>query len=412
MSEPTQDTRTAAGVHAIPRSVWALGFVSMFMDISSEMIHSLLPVFLMSVLGAGATAIGILEGVAEATVLVIKIFSGVLSDWLGKRKVLALVGYGIAALTKPLFPLAGSFSVVFAARLIDRVGKGVRDAPRDALIADLVPEQLRGASYGLRQSLDTLGAVSGPLAASFLMLTSGGSFRFVFWAAVLPAFVSLAVLALFVREPSTSSKPPALRVQLGWPAFGAFPPAFWSVVAIGAILTLARSSEAFLVLRAAGLGLQNAYVPLVMVVMNVVYAASAYPAGRLSDRIDRRLLLAVSAAVLVAADVLLAAATGVTWLIGGIALWGLSLGLSQGLLAALVASAAPAERRGTAFGLFNLVSGIALLVSSVVAGELWDRIGAPATFYAGAGFAGLALLGLLQQIQARPKSSGPAAAAQ
>jgi MFS family permease len=412
VSEPTQDTRTAAGVHAIPRSVWALGFVSMFMDISSEMIHSLLPVFLMSVLGAGATAIGILEGVAEATVLVIKIFSGVLSDWLGKRKVLALVGYGIAALTKPLFPLAGSFSVVFAARLIDRVGKGVRDAPRDALIADLVPEQLRGASYGLRQSLDTLGAVSGPLAASFLMLTSGGSFRFVFWAAVLPAFVSLAVLALFVREPSTPSKPPALRVQLGWPAFGAFPPAFWSVVAIGAILTLARSSEAFLVLRAAGLGLQNAYVPLVMVVMNVVYAASAYPAGRLSDRIDRRLLLAVSAAVLVAADVLLAAATGVTWLIGGIALWGLSLGLSQGLLAALVASAAPAERRGTAFGLFNLVSGIALLVSSVVAGELWDRIGAPATFYAGAGFAGLALLGLLQQIQARPKSSGPAAAAQ
>ena len=411
MSEPTQDTQTAIGVHAIPRSVWALGFVSMFMDLSSEMIHSLLPIFLMSVLGAGATAIGILEGVAEATVLVIKIFSGMLSDWLGKRKVLALVGYGIAALSKPLFPLAGSFSVVFAARLIDRVGKGVRDAPRDALIADLVPEQFRGASYGLRQSLDTLGAVGGPLVASFLMLTSGGSFRFVFWAAVLPAFVSLTILALLVREPSTSSKPPASRVQLGWPAFGAFPPAFGSVVSIGAILTLARSSEAFLVLRAAGLGLQNVYVPLVMVVMNGVYAASAYPAGRLSDQIDRRLLLAVSAAVLVAADVLLAVATGVTWLIGGIALWGLSLGLSQGLLAALVASAAPAERRGTAFGLFNLVSGIALLVSSVVAGELWDRVGASATFYAGAGFAGLALLGLLHQIQARPKSSGPSAAA-
>jgi MFS family permease len=410
-----QDMQTAVGVRAIPRSVWALGFVSMFMDISSEMIHSLLPIFLMSVLGAGATAVGILEGVAEATVLVIKIFSGVLSDWLGKRKALALVGYGIAALTKPLFPLAGSYGVVFAARLIDRAGKGIRDAPRDALIADLVPEPLRGASYGLRQSLDTLGAVGGPLAASFLMLTSGGSFRFVFWAAVLPALVSVTVLARFVREPSTSSKPPSLPpslgVQLGWPAFGAFPPAFWFVVTIGAILTLARSSEAFLVLRAAGLGLQNSYVPLVMVVMNLVYAASAYPAGRLSDRIDRRLLLAVSAAVLVAADVLLAAATGVTWLIGGIALWGLSLGLSQGLLAALIASAAPAERRGTAFGLFNLVSGTALLVSSVVAGELWDRAGAPATFYAGAGFAGLALLGLLQQIQARPKSSVPPAAA-
>lgn len=404
-------TRNTASVHAIPRSVWALGFVSMFMDISSEMIHSLLPIFLMSVLGVGATAIGTLEGVAEATVLVVKIFSGALSDWLGKRKVLALLGYGIAALTKPLFPVASTFSVVFAARLIDRVGKGIRDAPRDALIADLVPEQLRGASYGLRQSLDTIGAVAGPLAAAFLMLISGGSFRFVFWVAVLPAFISLTVLALFVREPPPSSKPPALRASLGWPAFGAFPRAFWSVVTIGAILTLARSSEAFLVLRAAGLGLRNAYVPLVMVVMNVVYAASAYPAGRVSDRIDRRILLAVSAAVLVAADVLLATATGIAWLIGGIALWGLSLGLSQGLLAALVASAAPAERRGTAFGLFNLVSGIALLVSSVGAGELWDRVGAPATFYAGAGFAGLALLGLLQQIRARPTSSGPPAAA-
>src|ERR1019366_1380725 len=235
----------------------------MFMDISSEMIHSLLPIFLMSVLGAGATAIGILEGVAEATVLVIKIFSGLLSDWLGKRKALALGGYGIAALSKPLFPLAGSFSVVFAARLIDRVGKGVRDAPRDALIADLVPEQLRGASYGLRQSLDTIGAVAGPLAAAFLMLTSGGSFRFVFWVAVLPAFISLTVLALFVREPPTPAKPPALRVPLGWLDLGAFPRVFWSVVTVGAILTLARSSEAFLVLRAARLGLQNAYVPLV-----------------------------------------------------------------------------------------------------------------------------------------------------
>jgi len=404
-------TRNTASMHAIPRSVWALGFVSMFMDISSEMIHSLLPIFLMSELGVGATAIGTLEGVAEATVLVVKMFSGALSDWLGKRKALALVGYGIAALTKPLFPVAGTFSVVFAARLIDRVGKGVRDAPRDALIADLVPEPLRGASYGLRQSLDTIGAVAGPLTAAFLMLASGGSFRFVFWIAVLPAFISLTVLALFVHEPPPSSKPPALRASLGWPVFGAFPRAFWSVVAIGAILTLARSSEAFLVLRAAGLGLRNAYVPLVMVVMNVVYAASAYPAGRVSDRIDRRILLAVSAAVLVAADVLLATATGIAWLIGGIALWGLSLGLSQGLLAALVASAAPAKQRGTAFGLFNLVSGIALLLSSVGAGELWDRVGAPAPFYLGACFAGIALLGLLQQIRARPTSSGPLAAA-
>ena len=270
----------AGGVRTIPRSVWALGFVSMFMDISSEMIHSLLPIYLVSVLGATATLVGALEGVAEATVLVVKIFSGMLSDRLGERKLLAIVGYGIAALTKPFFPLANSYGVVFAARIVDRVGKGVREAPRDALIADLVPAQSRGASYGLRQSLDTLGAVGGPLMASCLMFTSGGRFRFVFWIAVFPAFVSLAILILFVRDKAAPiSKPAALPRKLVQSTFGSFPPAFGSVVAIGAILTLACSSEAFLVLRAAGLGIQNSYVPLVMVVMNVVYAASAYPAG-------------------------------------------------------------------------------------------------------------------------------------
>jgi MFS family permease len=389
------------GEHAIPRSVWALGFVSMFMDVSSEMIHSLLPVFLVSVLGTGATAVGVLEGTAEATVLIVKIFSGVLSDWLGKRKVLAVAGYGLAALTKPLFPLAGSYSVVFAARMVDRIGKGVRDAPRDALIADLVPEPLRGASYGLRQSLDTIGAVGGPLVAAFLMLATGGNFRFVFWVAVAPALLSVAILWWFVSEPSTPRNLPAADEEQEPSVLGIFPKSFWLMVAIGAVFTLARSSEAFLVLRAAGLGVRNAYVPLVMVVMNVVYAASAYPAGRLSDRTDRQLQLAASAAVLVAADVVLSTATGLTALICGVALWGLSLGLSQGLLAALVAGAAPAERRGTAFGLFNLVSGIALLVSSVLAGELWDRFGAPAAFYASAGFAMVALLGILRHMKAR-----------
>jgi MFS family permease len=403
VSKPTQHQQTAVGEHAIPRGMWALGFVSMFMDISSEMIHSLLPVFLVTVLGAGATAVGILEGTAEATVLIIKIFSGVLSDWLGKRKALAVAGYGLAALTKPFFPLAGSYGLVFAARMVDRVGKGIRDAPRDALIADLVPERLRGASYGLRQSLDTIGAVGGPLVASFLMLATGGNFRFVFWAAVAPALLSVTVLWRFVREPSAPRILPERSGEQGRSVLASFPKSFWLMVAIGAIFTLARSSEAFLVLRAAGLGVRNAYVPLVMVVMNVVYAASAYPAGRYSDRTDRRLLLAASAAVLVTADVLLSTATGFPALIAGVALWGLSLGLSQGLLAALVASAAPAERRGTAFGLFNLVSGTALLISSVLAGELWDHFRAPAAFYASAGFAVVALLGILQHIWARPR---------
>jgi MFS family permease len=393
--------------HRIPSGIWALGFVSMFMDISSEMIHSLLPVFLVSALGASATQVGLLEGFAEGTVNLSKIVSGAVSDWLGKRKLLALIGYGIAALTKPFFPLANSFGVVLAARLTDRVGKGIRGAPRDALVAELSPPEVRGASYGLRQSLDTVGAFTGPLAAVGLMLVFGGNFRRVFWAAVLPAFVSVALLALFVHEPADPAKQEKTRAPLHWQEVRDFSPAFWSVVVVGAIFTLARFSEAFLILRAGGLGVGNDYVPFVLVVMNMVYAASSYPVGHLSDRVDRRWMLAVGGAALIAADVVLAQAAGVAGLIVGVVLWGLHMGFSQGLLAALVADAAPEERRGTAFGLFNLVSGIVLLAASVLAGTLWDRIGAPATFYAGAGFASLGLVALLLQIQFAGVSAQP-----
>ena len=387
------------GFRSIPRGIWALGFVSMFMDVSSEMIHSLLPVFLVSVLGASATALGLLEGLAEGTVNVVKIFSGALSDWLGKRKALALIGYGMAALTKPLFPLANSFSLVFVARLIDRIGKGVRGAPRDALVADLAPQRVRGASYGLRQSLDTIGAFIGPLAAICLMLAFKGDFRRVFWVAVLPAFVAVGLLALFVHEPPDSKKPLKVRPQVRWWELQHFSPAFWFVVAIGAVFTLARFSEAFLVLRASNLGLGNNYVPLVLVVMNAVYAASSYPAGHLSDRMDRRMVLAIGGIALIVADVLLATATGIIGLAAGISFCGLHMGFSQGLLAALVADAAPIDRRGNAFGFFSLVSGIVLLIASLVAGALWDRIGAPATFYTGASFAALGVLGLLLQLR-------------
>jgi len=392
---------TARGLRIIPPGIWALGFVSMFMDISSEMIHSLLPIFLISVLGASATSLGLLEGVAEAAVFVTKMFSGALSDWIGKRKGLTLVGYGMAALTKPVFPLANSYAVVFAARLIDRIGKGVRGAPRDALVADLTPEDRRGASYGLRQSLDTVGALIGPLAGTLLMAATG-NFRLVFWIAVVPAFVSVAVLLRFVKEPATPQKQFSAKSQIHWRELRHFPSAFWSVVAVGAVFTLARFSEAFLILRASGLGVATAYVPLTLVVMNITYAASAYPAGWLSDRMDRRVVLSIGAALLISADLVLARAHGIAALAAGVSLWGLHMGLSQGLLTALVADAAPIERRGTAFGLFNLASGFVLLFASVIAGELWDRIGAPATFYMGACFAGLALLGLLSQIN-RPE---------
>jgi len=377
----------------------------MFMDISSEMIHSLLPVFLVSVLGASAMALGLLEGIAEGTVNVVKIFSGALSDWLGKRKALAVVGYGMAALTKPLFPLANSFSLVFLARLIDRIGKGVRGAPRDALVADLVPEGVRGASYGLRQSLDTIGAFIGPLVAICLMLAFKGEFRRVFWVAVLPAFVAVGLLVRFVHEQPNSVKPLKVRPQFQWREIQHVSSAFWFVVAIGAVFTLARFSEAFLILRASNLGLSNNYVPLVLVVMNAVYAASSYPAGRLSDRVDRRLVLAIGGVALIVADLLLATATGIIGLAAGISFWGFHMGFSQGLLAALVADAAPLDRRGIAFGFFSLVSGIVLVIASLVAGTLWDRIGAPATFYTGASFAALGVLGLLLQLRTTPAAT-------
>ena len=385
----------------IPQGIWALGFVSLFMDISSEMIHSLLPVFVVLILGVSTTALGLLEGFAEGAVNIARIFSGVLSDWSRKRKPLALAGYGMAALTKPLFPIANSFAAVFAARLLDRIGKGVRDAPRDALVADLAPPEVRGASYGLRQSLDTVGAVAGPLSAMALMVVFGGDFRNVFWIAVLPAVASVGLLAAAVHEPSAPFGRDNAPRRLRWQELGRFSRAFWIVVALGAVLTLARFSEAFLILRATSLGISNRYVPLVLVVMNVVYAATSYPAGHLSDRVDRRVVLATGGIVLFIADIILGTATGIGWLSTGVSFWGLHMGLTQGLLAACVADCAPAERRGTAFGLFNLVTGIVLLLASVVAGALWEHFGPQATFYAGASFAGFASLGLIIEANVR-----------
>jgi MFS family permease len=391
--EGLQAARTGLG--AIPRDIWALGLVSMFMDTSSELVHSLLPVFVVSVLGASALSLGLIEGFAEATASITKIFSGVLSDHLRRRKLLTVIGYGLAALAKPLFPLAPSLGWVFTARFVDRIGKGIRGAPRDALVGDLAPPHLRGACYGLRQSLDTVGAFLGPLLAIGLMTLLAGDIRMVFWFAVIPAFMAVGVLIVGVREPD---QPPAsgqegapIRLidirRLGF--------VYWWVVLIGGVLTLARFSEAFLILRAESVGLAVALVPLVMVVMNVIYAASAYPAGAASDRMGRQTVLVGGFAALIIADLMLATATEVWQVMAGVALWGLHMGLTQGLLSTLVADTAPAQLRGTAFGMFNLVSGLVLLLASVLAGFLWDRYGAPATFFAGAVFTAVALIGLL-----------------
>ncbi len=392
----TTTTTTTTPLSQIPSGIWVLGFVSMLMDVSSEMIHSLLPLFMVGTLGASAFAVGLIEGLAESTALIVKVFSGAVSDYLGKRKGLAVFGYALGALTKPLFAIAPTTGIVLAARLLDRVGKGVRGAPRDALVADIAPPEVRGAAFGLRQSLDTVGAFLGPLLAVGLMLLWANDFRAVFWVALIPGLLAVALLLFGVREPERhlgeKRTNPIRRENLR-----RLSGSYWWVVGVGAVFTLARFSEAFLVLRAQQGGIAVALVPLVMVAMNVVYAASAYPFGKLSDRMNHKTLLGWGLVVLVAADLVLAMNDHWTTVLAGVALWGIHMGMTQGLLATMVADTAPADLRGTAFGFFNLVSGLAMLIASVVAGLLWDQLGASFTFYAGAVFSGVALLGLLRK---------------
>jgi MFS family permease len=372
-----------------------LGLVSMFMDISSELIHSLLPVFMATVLGASMTTIGLVEGVAEATAAITKIFSGTISDYLGKRKLLAALGYGLAAVTKPIFPLAPTIGWVFAARFMDRIGKGIRGAPRDALVADIAPCNLRGTAYGLRQSLDSIGALMGPLAAVVLMVWLANDIRAVLWVAVAPAFIAVALLVFGVHDPERTEVSSGIRSPVTFTDAMRLPRRYWLIVLLGAVFTLARFSEAFLVLRAQSVGLTLGYVPLVLVVMNVFYTATAYPAGVAADRHRQRILLIAGLAMLVAADLVLAAAASPLLAFIGAALWGMHMGLTQGLFTKLVADTAPEKFRGTAFGIFNLVSGGGLLLASVVAGMLWSTFGAAVTFLAGAAFAMVAVCGLL-----------------
>lgn len=392
--ENADEASSRSVLSRLSRTVWALGVVSLLMDTSSELIHSLLPVFVVTTLGASPMVLGAIEGVAEATALITKVFSGVLSDAVGRRKPLALAGYGLAFLTKPLFALATSVHWVFTARIVDRIGKGIRGAPRDALVGDVTPPELRGAAYGLRQALDTVGAFAGPLLAMLCLLLFADRLRPVFWIAVIPAGVAVATLAFAVREEPQRplSRPP--RSPIRRTALVALPGSYWRVVAIGGMFSLARFSEAFLVLRSESLGTPLVEVPLVMVVMNAAYALSAYPGGHLADRVDRRSLLAAGLVVLIAADATLAAAKTAPILYFGAALWGLHMGMTQGLLAAMVANTAPTHLRGSAFGLFNLVSGIALLFASVIAGAIWTYRGPTLTFIAGTAPAIASLLAL------------------
>lgn len=383
----------------IPRGVWVLGFVSMFMDMSSELIHSLLPVFMVSALGASVLVVGIIEGIAESTALIVKLFSGMLSDWLGRRKGLTVFGYGLSAVSKPVFALAASLYWAFFARILDRIGKGIRGAPRDALIADLVPIEIRGAAYGLRQSLDTIGAFVGPALAILLMMVFAGDFKRVFWFATIPAFLAVGLLIVGIHEPDNIRAKGEIAPPIQFATLTQFSAAYWWIVSIGGFFTLARFSEAFLILRAQAAGLPDMFAPAILIVMNIVYALSAYPAGRLADRFNRSHLLLAGLLVLMLADLLMASAPGLERIFAGVVLWGLHMGMTQGLLAAMVADAAPARLRGSGFGIFYLVSGVAMLFASVVAGLVWDVYGAAMTFYCGAGLAAVSLILVLLHCQ-------------
>jgi len=390
---PPRSNDAARGLAAVPRGVWVLGLVSMCMDLSSELVHALLPLYLATVLGASTLVIGVIEGIAEAIALIVKVFSGAISDWTRKRKPLMLMGYGIGALSKFVFPLATTLPWFVGARFADRFGKGIRGAPRDALIADISPPEMRGRSFGLRQTLDTIGGMGGPLLALGAMAFFAGDFRAAFWVAVIPAMLCVVLIVVGVEEPA---REPAAASLPRWRFTDArrLPRAFWIIVGIAGVLTLARFSEAFLLLRALSVGVPVTLAPLVMVVMTLAYALTAYPAGAALDRGHAPALLGGGLAALVAADIVLARADGMPAVLAGAALWGLHMGLTQGLLDALVAKVAPADIRGTAFGLFNLVTGIALLTASVLAGWLWDTQGPAFTFYAGAIFTLIAAVGL------------------
>ena len=394
-STPESPASTTDIYRKLPRGIWVLGFVSMFMDISSELVHSLLPIFMAMVLGASFVTIGIVEGVAEGAAAITKVFSGAISDYFGKRKFLAVVGYALGAMTKPVFPLATTIGWVFGARFVDRIGKGIRDAPRDALVADITPPQLRGAAYGLRQSLDSVGAFVGPLLAVAFMIWLANDIKAVLWVAVVPAFLAVFLLIVALREPESAEYAAGPGNNLTLIDAKRLPLRYWLVVTLGAVFTLARFSEAFLILRALDVGLAVSYVPAIMIVMNIAYSIFAYPAGVAGDRLSARTLLVFGLWILVTADVVLAIAASPWIAFIGAAFWGLHMAFTQGLLSKLVADTAPVELRGTAFGIFNLVSGGALLLASVIAGSLWSAFGASATFIAGASFAALAAVGLL-----------------
>ena len=368
----------------IPRNVWALGIVSLLMDLSSEMILSILPIFLVTGLGISVLSLGLIEGLAEGVASVIKAFSGALSDYLKKRKILIVIGYGISTLTKPFFALASTATWIFTARFVDRLGKGIRGAPRDSLIADSTSTKIRGTAYSLRQSLDTLGALLGPIIAIIILYLTTNNFRFVLWFAVIPAVLCIVVLIFGVKETTLKKNISSKKSYFLFKNFSKITPVIWLFFLIVFILNLGHFSEAFLLLRSQEIGLKVSFIPIVFVVMNVAYAIVAVPFGHLADRGGFFILIVCGFLILVLADIILALTNSVGWMFVGIIFWGIHLGMTQGLLLAMISKLSPLELRGTSFGLFHAITGIALLIASLIAGYLWQYYNSGLIFFVSA----------------------------
>jgi MFS family permease len=401
----TLATTMASRRPTLPRNVWVLGFVSLFMDLSSEIYHALLPAFITLVLGLPATALGAIDGVAEATANFAKLFSGRLSDRSLRRKPWVMAGYGLAALSKPLFPLASSAPLLMLARFADRVGKGIRGAPRDAMLADETPPEIRGRAFGLRQTLDTVGALLAPLVAIGLMAWLASDIRAVYWFAIIPAAISFLLAWLVLREPEQHLSP--LKKSPFFAGFKALDKDTKRLLQVGFLFTLARFSEGFLILKGIDIGLSETMSPITLAIFNLAYVALAYPAGVLSDRMSPRSILIAGILVLIVGNVVLAQSNGFVGVAIGTALWGAHMALTQGIFARMVADSAPDELRATSFGAFYFVTGIGTLLASLGAGWLWDNQGASATFLTSAGAAAvaLAMLSLLGEDSSRERSS-------
>jgi MFS family permease len=370
----------------LSRNVWVAGWVSFFMDVSSEMVYPLVPLFLSSTLGVSKSVVGLIEGIAEATASLLKLFSGVIADRFGKNKLLMGFGYGISTASRPILALASGWGMVFLARFTDRAGKGIRTAPRDAIIAASTPPGQLGLAFGFHRALDTAGAVVGPAVALAILAVWAADFRLVFWLSVVPGVLAVALIVWFI-EADGRVRP--AQAALAWSLRG-FDDRFWEFLLVIGLFSLGNSSNAFLILKAEQVGTSPAWISGIYVGYNALYALMSVPGGLLADRVGMRRMIIVGLGLFAAVYAGIALASTPQQIAALFLCYGIYMGLTEGVQRAYLATLAPKERTATAFGLYHMVVGIAILPASLFAGVLWDTVGPAAPFLFGAGMAALA----------------------